>query len=109
MVPFLLSRYVAFLKSVTLYPVFMASSHLIASLRGFEFPVYWSWPKNTEQNQHHFLDHVQLGCTQRECKIGKIMVDNVRSMFESRISAGATEKLPETKASEKLDAETTSS
>ena len=47
-----------------------------------------------------FLDHVYLGCTQRECEY------NYRSMFESRISARATEKLPEAKATGKPDAET---
>ena len=41
-----------------------------------------------------FLDHVCLGCTQRQCVISKDIVDNYRTMFESRISAGATEKLP---------------
>ena len=41
-----------------------------------------------------FLDHVYLGCTQRQCEISKDIVDNYRIMFESRISAGATEKLP---------------
>ena len=41
-----------------------------------------------------FLDHVYLGCTQRQCEISKDVVDNHRSMFQSRISAGATEKLP---------------
>ena len=40
-----------------------------------------------------FLDHVYLGCTQRQCEI-KDIVDNYRAMFESRISAGGTEKLP---------------
>ena len=40
-----------------------------------------------------FLDHVYLGCTQRQCEISKNTVDNYRTMFESRISAGATEKL----------------
>ena len=39
-----------------------------------------------------FFDHVYLGCTQRECQISKDIVDNYRSMFESRISARATEK-----------------
>ena len=47
-----------------------------------------------------FLDHVYLGCTQRECQISKDIVDNDRSMFESRISAEATEKLPENKCHE---------
>ena len=41
-----------------------------------------------------FLDHENLGCTQRQCEIGKDIVDNYRTMFESRISAGGTEKLP---------------
>ena len=35
-----------------------------------------------------FLDHVYLGCTQRKCEISKDIVDNYRTMFESRISAG---------------------
>ena len=39
-----------------------------------------------------FLDHVYLGCTQRQCEISKDIDDNFRTMFESRISAGATEK-----------------
>ena len=48
-----------------------------------------------------FLDHVYLGCTQRECQISKDIVDDYRNMFESRISVGAMEKLP---VSEKSDA-----
>ena len=56
-----------------------------------------------------FLDHVYLGCTQRECQISKDIVDNYRSMFESRISVGAAEKLSETKARGKHDAEMISS
>ena len=48
-----------------------------------------------------FLDQVYLGCTQRECETSKDIVDNYRDMFESRISAGATETLP---YSEKLGA-----
>ena len=34
-----------------------------------------------------FLDHVYLGCTQRQCERSKDIVDNYRIMFESRISA----------------------
>ena len=41
-----------------------------------------------------FFDHVYLGCTQRQCEISKDIVDNYRTMFESRISAGGPEKLP---------------
>ena len=41
-----------------------------------------------------FLDHVYLGCTQRRCEISKDIVDNYRTMFESRISAERVEKLP---------------
>ena len=41
-----------------------------------------------------FVDHVYLGCTQRPCEISKDIVDNYRTMFESLISAGKTEKVP---------------
>ena len=41
-----------------------------------------------------FLDHVYLGCTQRQCQISKDIVDNYRTMFESRITSVRTEKLP---------------
>ena len=41
-----------------------------------------------------FLDHVYLGCTQRQCEISKGIVNNYRTMFESRISEERTEKLP---------------
>ena len=41
-----------------------------------------------------FLDHVYLGCTQRQCEVSQNIVDNYRTMFESRISAGGAEKLP---------------
>ena len=41
-----------------------------------------------------FLDHVYLGCTQRQCEISKDIVDNYRTMFESRISSEGTEQLP---------------
>ena len=41
-----------------------------------------------------FLDHVYLGCTQRQCEIRKDIVDNCSTMFESRISTVGVEKLP---------------
>ena len=41
-----------------------------------------------------FLGHVYWCCTQRECETMKEIVDNYRNMFESRIPAGAEEKLP---------------
>ena len=40
------------------------------------------------------FDHVYLGSTQRQCEISKDIVDNSRTMSESRISARATEQLP---------------
>ena len=40
-----------------------------------------------------FFDHENLGCTQRPCEISKDIVDNYRTMFESRISGERTEKL----------------
>ena len=44
-----------------------------------------------------FLDHVYLGCTQRQCQRSKVIVDNYRTIFESRISAGGAGKLPFTR------------
>ena len=41
-----------------------------------------------------FPGHVYLGRIQRQCEISKDTVDNYRNMFESRISAVRTEKLP---------------
>ena len=41
-----------------------------------------------------FLDHVYLGCTQRGCKPNETIIEQYKKMGESRISAGATEKLP---------------
>ena len=38
-----------------------------------------------------FFDHVYLGCTQRQCDVSKDIVNNYRTMFESRISAGRLE------------------
>ena len=38
-----------------------------------------------------FLDHVFLGCTQRECKPNETIFERFSKIFESRISAGATE------------------
>ena len=55
-----------------------------------------------------FLDHVYLGCAQKECAKSNDIVTNHRDMFESRISVGAKEKLP-TRASGKPDAGCTSS
>ena len=55
-----------------------------------------------------FLDHVCLGCTQKECARSNDIVTNHRDMFESRISVEAKEK-PPTRASGKLDAEIFSS
>ena len=40
-----------------------------------------------------FLDHVYLGCTERECQTSKDIVEDYRNMFEPKISDGATEKL----------------
>ena len=40
-----------------------------------------------------FLDQENLGSAQRQCEISKDIVVNYKTMFESRISAGRTEKL----------------
>ena len=38
-----------------------------------------------------FLNHVYLGCSQRECKPHATIIDQDQKMFESRVSVGATE------------------
>ena len=56
------------------------------------YPMWKVLYKEVGSGEHtSFLDHVYLGCTQRQCEISKDIVDNYRTMFESRISAGATE------------------
>ena len=55
----------------------------------------WKVPHNKPLGERtSILDHENLGCTQRQCETSKDIVDNYRAMFESRISAGRTEKLP---------------
>ena len=41
-----------------------------------------------------FFDHIYLRCTQRQWEISNDIVDNYRTMFESRISGRGVEKLP---------------
>ena len=45
-------------------------------------------------NPQHFLITKNWGCTQRACKPNEIIVEEYTKMYESRVSAGATEKLP---------------
>ena len=54
----------------------------------------YSIKKSIWENQHLLLIMKNLACTQRQCEISKDIVDNYRAMFESRISAVRTEKLP---------------
>ena len=54
----------------------------------------YSTKKSISENQHLSLIMHTLGCTQRQIEISKDIVDNYRAMFESRSSAGGTEKLP---------------
>ena len=56
-------------------------------------PMWKKLMKNVDLDEPtSFLDHVYLVCTQRECKPNEIVIDEKRKMFESRISARATEK-----------------
>ena len=58
-------------------------------------PMWKVFNKEVELGERtSFLDHVYLGCTQRQCHTSKDTVDNYRTMFESRISAVGVEKLP---------------
>ena len=55
-------------------------------------PMWKLLNKEVDLGEPTFLDHENLRCTQRHCEIRKDIVDNYRTMFESRISAGGTEK-----------------
>ena len=58
-------------------------------------PMWKKLMKNVDLDEPtSFLDHVYLGCTQRECKPNEIIIEDFSKMFESQIFAGATEKLP---------------
>ena len=65
-------------------------------------PIWKKLMKNVDLDEPtSFLDHVYWRCTQRECKPNEIMVDEYRKMFESRIAAGATEKITRGETSRK--------
>ena len=58
-------------------------------------PMWKKLMKNVDIDEPtSFLDHVYLGCTQRECNPNDTISEQYTKMFQSRISAGATEKLP---------------
>ena len=40
-----------------------------------------------------FLDHVYLGCTQRECKPNETIIEQYENMFESRIFCWSNRKI----------------
>ena len=53
-----------------------------------------STKKSIGENQHLLLILYTWAALKRQCEISKDIVDNYRTMFESRISAGGLEKLP---------------
>ena len=53
-------------------------------------PMWKKLMKNVDLDETtSFLDHVNLGCTQRECKPNEIIIEEHTKKIESRISAGA--------------------
>ena len=55
-------------------------------------PMWKKLMKNVDLDElTSFLEHEYLGCTQRECKPNEIVIEEHAKMFQSRISAGATE------------------
>ena len=58
-------------------------------------PMWKKLMKNVDLDEpRSFLDHVYLECTRRECKPKEDIVEQYKEMFESRISADASEQLP---------------
>ena len=57
-------------------------------------PMWKKLMKNVDiEEPTSFLDHVYLGCSQREFKPNETNIEQYKKMFGSRISAG-TEKSP---------------
>ena len=55
-------------------------------------PTWKKWMKNVDLDEPtSFLDHAFLGWTQRECKLNENIFGAFSKMFESRISAEATD------------------
>ena len=50
-----------------------------------------------------FLGRVYLGCTQRVCKPNETIIELYKKMFESRTSAGATEKITRVEKASRKD------
>ena len=48
----------------------------------------------TLTNPTFFLDHENFGCALRDCNPNETTIEQWKEMFESRIAAGATQKLP---------------
>ena len=72
---------------------------------------YWSDVEFTQKRSRFGRTNIFpwsccLGLYSKTMWISKDNIDNYRTMFESRISAGALEKIPKTKVSWKPDAET---
>ena len=57
-------------------------------------PMWKLFNKEVDLTLRSYVDHEKLVCTQRQCEISKVFVDNYRTMFESIISTGTPEKLP---------------
>ena len=52
-------------------------------------PMWKKLMKNVDLDEPtSFLDHAFLGCTQRECKLNEIIIEQYSEMFEERFSAG---------------------
>ena len=55
-------------------------------------PMWKKLMKNVDIDETtQFLDHVYLGCTQRESKPNETIIETHTKMFDSHTSAGATE------------------
>ena len=82
------------LKQVFSYLCMWMTSNLAGKKQNID-PMWKVVNKEVELREPtSFLKHVYLRCTERQCEISKDIVDNYRTMFESRISERATEKLP---------------
>ena len=55
----------------------------MAGKKQYMAPMWMKLMKNVDlEEPTSFLDHVQLGCTRRECKPNEIIIEEYTEMFE---------------------------
>ena len=88
-----LGMYLRSLETKVYFCQYMWMDIKMAGKKQIMAPMWKKLMKNVDIGEPtSFLDHVYWRCTQRECKPNDAIIEQYTKMFESRISAGATQK-----------------